>query len=502
MDDDKLNDFGMFAKEITRSILEHPKFSGLRSTTKWSELFSAWATRSLDELFDAIKDHAPEPQDRVNPLPQDGGFKGDTDEDDGEDEQDGSPEQTEDSSEASEQEGQGEDDSDIPEEGAEAQPQDGSGEEDSSKQNGYKVSDTAIEDINNAVDKFMDTAMEQVADAQKTQHSWGLDPGSGCSLKEEDVDYILNLLSLSEDSKRITDMVGRVQSILDGVETESQSVDGTTPTGYSLGDTIAKASPTDLAMLRHPTLKADVFRRAQEGGLQVMERTTPEPMGCGPCIALVDGSGSMTNYGLHGRELKEHVTNRSPANWAAAMAIALYKRAVENNQPFILHHFSGRTRSYRYDNPAKDYVEFLKHLMNPQNGGTEFVEPLSRTSKSLKEYPDADVVILSDCEIHPEWHTKHSKEISDFREAVELAEAKVIGVLIAPLTTAKDTYGSPGKKMGPLEIEKYTELATADNEKRMTPYKSLCDVAFQIDIDDVNAIDNITEQIFKEVSNG
>ena len=379
----------------------------------------------------------------------------------------------------------------------EATPEDGSGEGESPEQNGYEVSDAAKQDIDQAVDQFIDKAMEQVADAQKTQYAWGLDEGSGLSLKDEDVDCILNLLSVSPDSKRITEMVGRVQSILDGIETDSESVDGTVPTGYSLGDAIAKASPTDLAMLHHPKLKADVFRRAQEGGLQVMERTTPESLGRGPCIALVDGSGSMGSWApTNSSAYPEGTCSKTPANWAAAMAIALYKRASENNQTFILHQFSGHTQSYRYDNPAMQYAEFLKQVMTSEGGGTELVAPLKRAAKSLKEYPEADVVILSDCMVGGTFRLKDSAPIVEFREAIEASGSKAIGVLIAELYKVDDAYN-----YGPIEREEELEDCERRNSRRMIPYEHLCDVAFQIDIGDVDAINNITEQIFNEVIN-
>ena len=483
VDDDKLDEFGKFAKAITRSILDHPKFSGLRSTTKWSELFSAWATRSLDELFESVSGHAPEPQ------------KGDPNEGN-EGEQEDPSEQTAGPSEEQEQEGQGQDDSNIPEEGTEDTSEDGSGEGESPEQNGYEVSDSAKQDIDQAVDQFIDKAMDQVAEAQKTQYAWGLDEGSGSSLKDEDVDCILNLLSVSPESKRITEMVGRGQSILDGVETDSESADGTVPTGYSLGDTIAKASPTDLAMLHHPKLKADVFRRAQEGGLQVMERTTPESLGRGPCIALVDGSGSMGSWAPRNDGFPEGTCSKTPANWAAAMAIALYKRASENNQPFILHQFSGHTQSYRYDNPSMQYVEFLKQIMTSEDGGTELEEPLKRAAKSLKEYPEADVVILSDCMVGRKFRDKDSAPVVEFREAIEASGSKAIGVLIAELYKVDDAHN-----YGPIEREEELDDCETRNKYRMIPYERLCDVAFQIDISDVDAINNITEQIFNEVIN-
>ena len=481
--DDKLDDFGVFAKSIVKTILEHPKFSGLRTTTKWSELFSAWATRSLADLFDKVSDHAPEPNGGLdNPNnPSEGLDNNESGEVEGEEEL-GSQES--DSGQEGE-EGEGEGGGDESSEGTEASGEDGQGDgEPSSKDDTYEVSEEAKKAIAQAVDEYMDEAMHEVAEAQRTQHSWGLEEGSGVDMSQEDVDVILNLLASHEDCKKITGMVGRVQSILDGVETEAEAQDGAIPTGYALGDMISKASPTDLAMLRHPQLKADVFRRASEGGLQIMERTAPESMGQGPIIALVDGSGSMTSR------------DWSPLNWAAAMAISLFRKASENGQPFILHKFSGDTQSFRYDNPAREYSEFLKQIMCAEGGGTELTKPLLRAGQSLKEYPEADVVILSDAEVSYKYGDENFKPVSDFREAVELANAKVIGVLIAG---KEKPYNE--KNLGPLELEKELERIKGNEEHRMKPYRALCDIAFQIDTDDPDAVNNITEQVFKEVVN-
>ena len=484
--DDKLDDFGVFAKSIVKTILEHPKFSGLRTTTKWSELFSAWATRSLAELFDKVSDHAPEPE------PNGGSDNNESSE---EEEESGSSE-NDSGQEGTEGEGEGEASGDESSEGTEGSSEDGSGDGESSGKDGsYEVSEEAKEAIAQAVDEYMDEAMDEVAEAQRTQHSWGLEEGSGLDVSQEDVDAILNILASHEDCKKITEMVGRVQSILDGVETEAEAQDGAIPTGYALGDMIAKASPTDLAMLRHPQLKADVFRRASEGGLQIMERTAPESMGQGPIIALVDGSGSMTTWSpKNSREYPEGTNSMAPLNWATAMAFSLFRKAADNGQPFILHKFSFITQSFRYDNPAKEYSEFLRQIMCAEDGGTELEEALKRASQSLKEYPEADVVILSDAIVSHRYGEKDFEPVKDFREAVELSESKAIGVLISDKER-------PTEGLGPLEFEEALNEIKVHEAERMKPYEALCDIAFQIDIADPDAVNNITEQVFKEVVN-
>lgn len=496
--DDKLDDFGVFAKSIVKTILEHPKFSGLRTTTKWSELFSAWATRSLADLFDKVSDHAPEP-DPTGDLPYPNGDPNEEQsrtDDSGEGEEGEEEGEADSGQEGTEGEGEGEASGDGSSEGTEASGEDGSGDGGSSGKDGsYEVSEEAKEAIAQAVDEYMDEAMDEVAEAQRTQHSWGLEEGSGLDVSQEDVDVILNLLASHEDCKKITEMVGRVQSILDGVETESEAQDGAIPTGYALGDMIAKASPTDLAMLRHPQLKADVFRRASEGGLQIMERTAPESMGQGPIIALVDGSGSMSNWHpKNSYEYPEGTNCRTPLNWATAMAISLFRKASDNGQPFILHKFSSITLSFRYDNPVKEYSEFLKQIMSVEDGGTELAEPLLRASQSLKEYPEADVVILSDAVVSHRFGDKDFEPVRNFREAVELSESKAIGVLIADREM-------PQEGLGPLEFEEALNEIKSHQEDRMKPYEALCDIAFQIDIADPDAVNNITEQVFKEVVN-
>ena len=132
--------------------------------------------------------------------------------------------------------------------------------------------------------------------------------------------------------------------------------------------------------------------------------------------------------------------------------------------------------------------------MCAEDGGTELEEALKRASQSLKEYPEADVVILSDAIVSHRYGEKDFEPVKDFREAVELSESKAIGVLISDKER-------PTEGLGPLEFEEALNEIKVHEAERMKPYEALCDIAFQIDIADPDAVNNITEQVFKEVVN-
>tara|TARA_Y100001938_G_scaffold142502_2_gene213847 strand:- start:21147 stop:22829 length:1683 start_codon:yes stop_codon:yes gene_type:complete len=425
--DSELDDFSKFSKQIVQAILDDPKYDALRQTTKWDRLYSAWATRTLDELFRKCG----------------GELAGKAGERNGEAVEDGEGES-----------GSGD--------------SDGEGGE---HFNGDDFTDEQKEQIKNAVAEFMGQAMEEVAEAEKTTSKWGLGQGSFANVTDGEVDELLNLLKTAPNVDQLTEMIGRVSGIMNDVESEAKSITHGAPVGYILGDELTRMAPQEYVNLAHPDLKMDLQRRMHEHSIQVLERESPDSLGHGPMIVLLDGSQSMMNRHMN--------STKSRMTWAVSMAIMLFRRAMSTGQPFILHKFSYSTYSFKYEQPAKQYADFLKEVMVHENGGTYIDEAMEATIESLKEYPEGDVVILSDCELSQNWYDPDYDDANRFKAATDEAKCKVVGVLI------NESQASAWHNEG--------------DDTTSTPYQNLCHVAFQINPAHDGMLTQVTEGVFREV---
>ena len=437
--DSELDDFSKFSKKIVKAILDDPRYDTLRQTTKWDRLYSAWATRALDELFQKCGGGGAGGAGENNGKPQsndEDGSGGGSEEDDGSGKGDG--------------DSQGEGDG-----------QGGSGD----------ASQEQEEQIKNAVAEFMDKAVNEVAEAEKTASKWGVGSGSGANVSEGETDELLNLLKTAPNIDQLTQMIGRISGIMNDVESEATSITHGAPVGYVLGDELERMSPQEYVNLAHPDLRLDLKRRIQEHSVQVVERESPESLGQGPMIVLLDGSQSMMTSYCNSEKCR--------MTWAVAMTIMLYRRAMTTGQPFILHKYSYNTFSFKFDNPASQYTDFLKEVMVMENGGTHVDPAMDAAIETLKDYPEGDMVILSDCELHRKWYDPRGKEVMAFNKATEEAKCKVIGVLINE-SDAEAWHGD-------------------DGDTTSTPYQNLCHVAFQINPNHSDMVTQVTDGVFREI---
>ena len=318
----------------------------------------------------------------------------------------------------------------------------------------------------------MSEAIEEVAEAEQTRAKWGLGSGDNARVGDGEVDELLNLLKECPNVDQLTDMIGRVNSIMNDVESEATSITHGAPIGYVLGDELSRMAPQEFVNLAHPDLKRDLERRMAEHSIQIMERESPDSLGHGPMIVLLDGSQSMTS--------SHHMnSSKSRMTWAIAMAIMLFRRAMATGQPFILHKFSYNTYSFKYEEPAKQYADFLKEVMVIENGGTNINPAMEATMESLVEFPDGDVVILCDCELSLNWYDPNYEDSKRFKRATDEAKCKVIGVLINESEEA--AWHNEG------------------DDTTSTPYQNLCHVAFQINPEHEGMLTQVTQGVFREV---
>lgn len=449
--DSELDDFSKFSKKIVKAILDDPRYDTLRQTTKWDRLYSAYATRALDELFKKCG----------------GGSAGNA----------GEKSDKPESNNKASQKGEGEDGEQGGGSGSDDKQE--SGEQKDGKQDGEQGgSGTASPQeaqeeqlIKEAVSEFMDKAVNEVAEAEKTASKWGIGSGSAHNVSEGEIDELLNLLKTAPNIDSLTDMIGRISGIMNDVESEATSITHGAPIGYVLGDELSRMSPQEYVNLAHPDLRLDLKRRIQEHSVQVIERESPESLGQGPMIVLLDGSQSMMNDYCN--------SDKCRMTWAVAMAIMLYRRAMTTGQPFILHKFSYNTYSFRYDRPASQYANFLKEVMVMENGGTNIDPAMDSAIESLKEYPEGDMVILSDCELNRKWYNPEGKEVLNFNRATAEAKCKVVGVLINE-SEASAWHGD-------------------DEDTTSSPFQNLCHVAFQINPKHKDMVTQVTDGVFREI---
>ena len=347
---------------------------------------------------------------------------------------------------------------------------DGGGGDDEAQ--AQELSDDQKEQIKVAVEEFMSEAIEEVAEVEQTATKWGLESGSGARLDDGEIDELLNLLKFTPNVGDLTNMIGRVNSIMTDIESESKSITHGAPIGYVLGDELSRMAPQEFVNLAKPELRRDLERRMHEHSIQVMERESPEALGHGPMIVLLDGSQSMTD--------SRHMnSDKTRMTWAIAMAIMLFRRAMSTGQPYVLHKFSHKTYSFKYEQPSKQYADFLKEVMVIENGGTNIDPAMEATIESLKEFPEADVVILSDAQLSQNWYDPDYEDAKRFKTATDEARCKVIGVL----------------------INEYEKEAWHGNDGNtvLTPYENLCHAAFQINPQNAEILTEVTEGVFRQV---
>lgn len=160
------------------------------------------------------------------------------------------------------------------------------------------------------------------------------------------------------------------------------------PVDVGLGRDLARVVPSEFALLRHPVLRRDFFRRYAEGSLLEFQMGGREALGRGPIVCCVDVSGSMQG--------EKDV-------WAHAVALALLAVATRERRAFCLVHFGTEAvASLRVARGRRPSGAELREAMSVDfGGGTKFEPALELALDTIEgdgAFSLADVVFVTDGE--------------------------------------------------------------------------------------------------------
>ena len=183
---------------------------------------------------------------------------------------------------------------------------------------------------------------------------------------------------------RITQLAGRMERALRGMQAERSRGVPEEVSGIELGDALERLLPLDAAAFSDVDLQDDALERLVNRRLQQFEMIGTDTKARGPLVVALDESGSMSG----------------PRNRVAKAAMtALVKIAWDDRRPVRVVHFAGATRVTRIE-PGRE-----GHLIVAQSsfldGTTEIGTALAVATREVKDMADdgitgADVVIISD----------------------------------------------------------------------------------------------------------
>lgn len=155
------------------------------------------------------------------------------------------------------------------------------------------------------------------------------------------------------------------------------------------GRDLARVLPVELALVGHPILKLDFFRRFTEGNLLQCHLEGKDREGRGPIVTCLDSSGSM----LGPKEI-----------WSKAVTLALFQVAARERRAFACIHFGSADELKLFEflpdarnAPAVTVAEMAAFFFG---GGTDFERPLSVAVEVMDKdaFTCGDVVFVTDGE--------------------------------------------------------------------------------------------------------
>jgi uncharacterized protein with von Willebrand factor type A (vWA) domain len=238
-----------------------------------------------------------------------------------------------------------------------------------------------------AIHRALKQAAQETADQAESLDGWGLDPGALQRVSPEERLALAERVMNSPKLRRLAEMVGRFCNLAIAAQAEkTERVPGQIE-GVELGRDVGRILPSELALLHHPALRLDFFRRLSEGQVMQYRMTGRRKLALGALVACYDESGSMAGP----KEL-----------WAKALVLALLFIARRQKRPFAAVAFGSAKEIHvkRIERPEQatmaDVLEIAEHFFN---GGTDFHRPLMEAQKIIEQgglFERADVVFATD----------------------------------------------------------------------------------------------------------
>jgi uncharacterized protein with von Willebrand factor type A (vWA) domain len=201
--------------------------------------------------------------------------------------------------------------------------------------------------------------------------------------------------------KQLADMMGRMTRFAMGQQ--ASKIINVPHEVYDVGtgDQLQYLLQSEFALLGHPALKAEFYRRYADKELLVYKLRGKTEAGKGPIVVGCDRSGSM---GMSGN---------TPMHWAIAVVESLRRICNLQKRDFAASFFDTRiVREFAFPGgKVEDWNEVMAMLSVAPGGGTEFMTTLDKLMGQVTSAFDvdgetkADIVFVTDgaAHIHDDW---------------------------------------------------------------------------------------------------
>lgn len=223
--------------------------------------------------------------------------------------------------------------------------------------------------------------------------SWGTTPGELHATLAHKLDALVELLERLPTLRALAAKLGRLEA--DYRKSKANEGGSEEVTGVRSGGDVARALPSELALLSDPDTEDLFFLRLLERRLVSLELTGAGLDGVsherqrGPVIACIDTSGSMQG---------------PPEEAAKALVLAIARQVVPQGRVvhLLLFGAAGERTELRLRRGRGGLEDLLAFLVRGFSGGTDFDTPLLRAMELLKEADlrAADVLVVTDGYAH------------------------------------------------------------------------------------------------------
>jgi uncharacterized protein with von Willebrand factor type A (vWA) domain len=267
-----------------------------------------------------------------------------------------------------------------------------------------------------AIHRAVKQAAQNTARQAESLDGWGLAPGTLQRVSPEERLALAQRVMQSRKLQRLAELVGRFRNLAIAAQAEKTERAPGQIEGVELGGDLARMLAQELALLHHPILRRDLYRRLAERQVMQYRMTGRRKQALGPLVVCYDESGSMAGE----KEI-----------WAKAVVLALLFIARRQRRPYAAIAFGSATeiRVKMIQRPEMATMADVLEVAEPFfNGGTDFQRPLTEARKVIEaggRFDQADVVFVTDglCRVTPQF-------LAEFEAFRKRTGTRVFAVLV------------------------------------------------------------------------
>lgn len=260
--------------------------------------------------------------------------------------------------------------------------------------------------LRNEMRKAIKQSTDQIKDLDEAESIlWGNDAGEKNAVSYEERIMMSQKLQNSSRYKLITDLLGRLKSIINSVY-QSDPTQASEFSDIELGDEISRLIPMELLKLHHPILHKLFLRQFSEKKLMQYKLSGKDKLGKGDIICCIDRSGSMSGQKI---------------SYAVSMAIALQSICRKEKRAMQIIFFDSGLRDIFMHVEKFKGQDLLNLCSYGTDGGTNFDLPLTKAIELLKDRSDILFITDGECEI---------KNLANYKKAIKDKFAKFLTISI------------------------------------------------------------------------